>query len=200
MGLGWGAHCPTALRAVFPRRAALTGSLRSLLPPQECYRNPAFMLQQCKASCTKFASDNDSILQDTSDTCVNFALKGGCTTDPKKADTVCRASCHIQRICANHTETVTCSKALRCEAIGDHLSDCAERAAAGKCASDPVRTLKQCLKSCSEVDLEGMMRFHMPHTRTTLSPLIDLPGVPSHRISSLPCPFQTLAHARPSPP
>jgi len=144
----------------------------------ECYRNPAFMLQQCKASCSKFAADNDAILQDTSDTCVNFALRGGCTTDLKKADTVCRASCHIQKICANHTETVTCSKALRCEAIGDHKTDCARRAAQGKCATDPVRTLKECLKSCSEVDLEGMMRFHMPHTRTTLSPLIDLPHAP----------------------
>ena len=87
----------------------------------ECYRNPAFMLQQCKASCSKFAADNDSILQDTSDTCVNFALRGGCEQDPKRASTVCRASCHIQRICSNHTETVTCSKALRCEAIGAAL-------------------------------------------------------------------------------
>ena len=43
----------------------------------ECYRNPAFMLQQCKASCEKFAEQNQGILQDTSDTCVNFALQGG---------------------------------------------------------------------------------------------------------------------------
>ena len=144
----------------------------------ECYRNPAFMLQQCRASCSKFAANNDGILQDTSDTCVNFALRGGCTDNPKKAETTCRASCHIQRICANHTETVTCSKALRCEAIGDMHSDCASRAANGKCESDPTRTLKGCLKSCSEVDLGGMMRFHLAHTRTTLSPLIDLPHAP----------------------
>ena len=65
----------------------------------ECYRNPAFMLQQCKASCSRFASENDSILQDTSDTCVNFALTGGCTSNTEKATSVCRASCHIQRIC-----------------------------------------------------------------------------------------------------
>jgi len=145
----------------------------------ECYRNPAFMLQQCKASCSKFNSDNaGNILMDTSDTCVNFALRGGCESDEKKASSICRASCHIQRICANHTETTTCSRALRCEAIGDHLSDCAERAAAGQCHSDPMRMLKKCLKSCSERDLEGMMRFHLPHSRTTLSPLIDLPGAP----------------------
>ena len=42
----------------------------------ECYRNPAFMLQQCKASCEVFAEENEGILQDTSDTCVNFALQG----------------------------------------------------------------------------------------------------------------------------
>jgi hypothetical protein len=84
----------------------------------ECYRNPAFMLQQCRASCGKFASENENILQDTSDECVNFALTGGCTSEPTKASTKCRASCHIQRICANHTETTTCSRALRCEALG----------------------------------------------------------------------------------
>ena len=144
----------------------------------ECYRNPAFMLQQCKASCSKFAADNDSILQDTSDTCVNFALKGGCDSDTKKASTICRASCHIQRICANHTETVTCSKALRCEAIGDLKSDCASRAAKGECEKNPITMLKQCLKSCSEQDVDGLMRFHMPHTRTTVSKLIDLPYTP----------------------
>ena len=77
------------------------------------------MLQQCKASCEKFAEQNQGILQDTSDTCVNFALQGGCDTDVHKATTICRASCHIQRICANHTETVLCAKALRCEAIMD---------------------------------------------------------------------------------
>jgi len=142
----------------------------------ECYRNPAFMLQQCKASCSKFASENTNILQDTSDTCVNFALRGGCESDPKKASTVCRASCHIQLICANHTEAVTCSRALRCEAIGDHLSDCASRAVRGECHTQPTRMLKQCLKACSETDLDGMMRFHLPHKRTTLSPHIDLPG------------------------
>jgi prolyl 4-hydroxylase len=81
-------------------------------------------------------------------------------------------------ICANHTETVTCSKALRCEAIGDKSSDCAVRAAQGKCASDSRRMLKECLKSCSEVDLAGTMRFHLPHERTHLSPYIDLPGSP----------------------
>mmetsp|Transcript_33970 Transcript_33970/g.89350 ORF Transcript_33970/g.89350 Transcript_33970/m.89350 type:complete len:525 (-) Transcript_33970:385-1959(-) len=142
----------------------------------ECYRNPAFMLQQCRASCSKFASENENILQDTSDTCVNFALKGGCETDVQKAKTVCRASCHIQRICANHTETTTCSRTLRCEAIGDHEADCASRAARGECHTQPTRMLKRCLKSCSEADLEGMMRFHLPHMRTRLSPLIDLPG------------------------
>jgi hypothetical protein len=63
----------------------------------ECFRNPAFMLQQCKASCSKFAAANDDILQDTSDSCVNFALRGGCVQDIKKADTICRASCYIQR-------------------------------------------------------------------------------------------------------
>merc|ERR1719502_1161055 len=83
----------------------------------ECYRNPAFMLQQCKASCEKFAEKNEGILQDTSDTCVNFALRGGCERDLEKASKTCRASCHIQRICSNHTEGVLCSKALRCEAI-----------------------------------------------------------------------------------
>lgn len=36
--------------------------------------------------------------------------------------------------------------------------------------------LKNCLKSCSEEDIVGTMRFHLPHKRTTLSPLIDLPG------------------------
>ena len=144
----------------------------------ECYRNPAFMLQQCKASCAKFAAANDNILQDTSDTCVNFALRGGCLSDPKKATSTCRASCHIQRICANHTETVTCSKALRCEAIGDHKHDCAARAAAGECESNAIVMLKECLKSCSEIDLDGMMRFHLPHERTTLSPWIDLPAQP----------------------
>ena len=144
----------------------------------ECYRNPAFMLQQCKASCSRFAADNDNILQDTSETCVNFALRGGCQTDIAKAEKTCRASCHIQRICANHTETVTCSKALRCEAIGDHRSDCAAQADAGKCESEPTTMLKSCLKSCSERDLTGMMRFHLPHKRTRLSPLIDLPHAP----------------------
>jgi hypothetical protein len=83
----------------------------------ECYRNPAFMLQQCKASCAVFAADNDKVQMDMSDTCVNFALNGGCLANPEKAQNTCRASCHIQRICGNHSETVVCSKALRCEAI-----------------------------------------------------------------------------------
>ena len=74
------------------------------------------MLQQCKASCETFAEENQGILQDTSDTCVNFALQGGCDTDLHKATTICRASCHIQRICANHTENVLCAKARHCEA------------------------------------------------------------------------------------
>eukprot|EP00966_Prymnesium_polylepis_P120335 2780745-Prymnesium_polylepis.1 len=134
------------------------------------------MLQQCRASCAAFAKDNDKILQDTSDTCVNFALTGGCTSNPAKADGTCRASCHIQRICGNHSETVTCSKALRCEAIQDRSERCAERAAKGQCASQPIDMLKNCLKACSETDIRGMMSFHLPHKRTTLSPLIDLPG------------------------
>ena len=144
----------------------------------ECYRNPAFMLQQCKASCEQFAEKNDGILQDTSDTCVNFALRGGCDRDLEMASKTCRASCHIQRICANHTEGVLCSKALRCEAIMDKHANCAARAARGDCESEPTSMLKDCLKSCSELDLPGLMRFHMPHTRTTLSPRIDLPGTP----------------------
>jgi len=36
--------------------------------------------------------------------------------------------------------------------------------------------LRNCLKSCSEEDIYGVMRFHLPHARTTLSPVIDLPG------------------------
>jgi hypothetical protein len=36
--------------------------------------------------------------------------------------------------------------------------------------------LKNCIHSCSEEDLPGLMRFHLPHKRTILSPLIDLPG------------------------
>merc|ERR1719399_2391168 len=119
----------------------------------ECYRNPAFMLQQCKASCEKFAEQNQGILQDTSDTCVNFALQGGCDTDLHKATTVCRASCHIQRICANHTENVLCAKALRCEALMDKEASCAAKAARGLCESNPTHMLKNCLKACSENDL-----------------------------------------------
>ena len=34
------------------------------------------------------------------------------------------------------------------------------------------------IQACSENDLPGLMRFHMPHRRTTLSRLIDLPGSP----------------------
>merc|ERR1719238_1418327 len=144
----------------------------------ECYRNPAFMLQQCKASCEQFALKNEGILQDTSDTCVNFALRGGCETDQEMASKTCRASCHIQRICANHTETVLCAKALRCEAIMDKEASCAADAARGLCESNPTVMLKNCLKACSETDLPGLMRFHLPHQRTTLSPHIDLPGTP----------------------
>lgn len=158
----------------------------------ECYRNPAFMLQQCRASCAKFAADNDAILQDTSDTCVNFALKGGCASDPEKANRQCRASCHIQHVCANHTEMVTCSKALRCEPIGDLKPDCEARARAGKCGTEPMRMLKECLKSCSELDLIGTMRFHLPHERTRLSTLIDLPG-PQRRLAGF---YQTPPSAR----
>ena len=33
-------------------------------------------------------------------------------------------------------------------------------------------------KACSENDLPGLMRFHLPHKRTTLSTHIDLPGSP----------------------
>ena len=83
-------------------------------------------------SCSEFAANNDDILQDTSDTCVNFALDGGCDSDAQKASTTCRASCHIQRFCSNHTETVTCSKALRCEGIMDKESDCVSKAKAGQ--------------------------------------------------------------------
>ena len=32
---------------------------------------------------------------------------GGCDEHPEKAKSTCRASCHIQRICGNHSETVT---------------------------------------------------------------------------------------------
>ncbi|KAL1521325.1 hypothetical protein AB1Y20_020992 [Prymnesium parvum] len=142
----------------------------------ECYRNPAFMLQQCRKSCSEFARHNDAILQDTSDTCVNFALTGGCETNAKKASTECRASCHIQRICGNHTETVVCSKALRCEALMDKDAACEQRAKAGECHAQAPHMLKNCLKSCSEQDVAGLMRFHLPHKRTILSPLIDLPG------------------------
>ena len=74
---------------------------------------------------------NQGILQDTSDTCVNFALQGKCDTDVHKATTICRASCHIQRICANHTENVLCAKALRCEALMDKEASCAAKAARG---------------------------------------------------------------------
>jgi len=144
----------------------------------ECYRNPAFMLQQCKASCAKFAESNSNMLQDTSDTCVNFALRGECDKDLEKASTQCRASCHIQRICGNHTDAVFCQKALRCEAITDKRDDCGDRARKGLCLTKPASMLRECLKSCSEEDLAGMMRFHLPHKRTTLSPLIDLPGSP----------------------
>jgi len=144
----------------------------------ECFRNPAFMLQQCRASCAAFAENNAGMLQDTSDTCVSFALNGGCDTDINKASTQCRASCHIQRICGNHTETVYCQKALRCEAIADKQDDCEARAMAGECESKPTSMLKSCLKACSEIDLPGMMRFHLPHVRTTLSRFIDLPGSP----------------------
>ena len=108
----------------------------------ECFRNPAFMLQQCKASCEKFAATNENILQDTSDTCVNFALQDGCEREPERAGRQCRASCHIQRICGNHTETVMCAKALRCEAITDKRADCADRARRGECGTRPTSMLK----------------------------------------------------------
>jgi hypothetical protein len=175
------AECPAACSGSpsgAEEEADLNEDCEAWVRDGECFRNPAFMLQQCKASCGRFAASNSNILQDTSDTCVNFALRGGCTSDPKKAETQCRASCHIKRICSNHTEEVACSKALRCEAIGDKDSSCAARARAGKCYSDPRRMLKECIKSCSELDLDGMMRFHLPHVRTTLSPLIDLPHQP----------------------
>jgi len=127
----------------------------------ECYRNPAFMLQQCKVSCEVFAASNAGILQDTSDTCVVFALQGGCERDVPKADTQCRASCHIQRICGNHTETVYCQKALRCEAIADNAPDCEARAAAGECFSKPTIMLKSCLKvrKVDELDVPVCMIY-----------------------------------------
>mmetsp|Transcript_38486 Transcript_38486/g.80840 ORF Transcript_38486/g.80840 Transcript_38486/m.80840 type:complete len:732 (+) Transcript_38486:224-2419(+) len=144
----------------------------------ECYRNPAFMLQQCRASCERFAESNENILQDTSDSCVNFALQGGCESNAHKASTQCRASCHIQRICGNQTDAVVCQKALRCEAIQDKHASCERRAAQGECRTQPQTMLRDCLKSCSESDLQGLMQFHLPHKRTILSPLIDLPGTP----------------------
>uniref|UniRef100_A0A7S4EWB3 Fe2OG dioxygenase domain-containing protein n=1 Tax=Chrysotila carterae TaxID=13221 RepID=A0A7S4EWB3_CHRCT len=144
----------------------------------ECYRNPAFMLQQCRASCERFAESNENILQDTSDSCVNFALQGGCESNAHKASTQCRASCHIQRICGNQTDAVVCQKALRCEAIQDKHASCERRAAQGECRTQPQTMLRDCLKSCSESDLQGLMQFHLPHKRTILSPLIDLPGAP----------------------
>lgn len=36
--------------------------------------------------------------------------------------------------------------------------------------------LTNCLKSCSEEDSTGLIRFHLPHKRTILSPQTDLPG------------------------
>lgn len=98
-------------------------------------------------SCSEFAANNDDILQDASDTCVNFALNGGCDSDAQKASTTCRASCHIQRFCSNHTETVTCSKALRCEGIMDKESDCVSKAKAGQCLTNAAHMLKNCLKA-----------------------------------------------------
>jgi hypothetical protein len=83
-----------------------------------------------------------------------------------------------------------CSKALRCEAIGDFQEDCARRAAQGQCSTHAITMLKSCLKSCSELDLDGLMRFHLPHNRTTLSPLIDLPGPQPHLASFFATPPQ----------
>ena len=55
-------------------------------------------------------------------------------------------------------------------------SDCAAKARKGYCETKALHMLKNCIHSCSEEDLPGLMRFHLPHKRTILSPLIDLPG------------------------
>ena len=47
-----------------------------------------------------------------------------------------------------HTWSRTCSKALRCEAIGDLMSDCASRAAKGECEKNPASMLSLCPQAC----------------------------------------------------
>ena len=56
------------------------------------------MLQQCKASCSKFAAANDNILQDTSDSCVNVAQENDspntvCAGDKLRWDTTSSSAC-----------------------------------------------------------------------------------------------------------
>jgi hypothetical protein len=120
--------------------------------------------------------------------CLTFAHKGGCEdVRASKVAASCAAACKITAICSNQTETGLCIQALRCQpmsdslverAHSDSLVECAERAKRGECNSNAVLMLKDCIRSCATVDLDGLMHFHLPHFRVPLSPLIDLPGHP----------------------
>lgn len=141
----------------------------------ECARNPAFMLSRCKPSCAAWEREK-GITLDTSSDCVDESLTGKCVEQPELMGARCNASCEIAAKCMSQTvvNLGLCDKALRCEAV-DLDPNCAERAARGECATRAVQMAQRCLLTCSHVDLEAVMRTHLPDGPVIISPLIDLP-------------------------
>lgn len=145
----------------------------------ECWRNPAYNMQQCKKSCLAWEQAHGLRL-DRLSTCVDSALRGQC--GEKVTAQLCNTSCEIMRLCSlqNVVNIGVCDKALRCEPI-DKGANCRERARAGDCAREPQRMAQHCLASCMAEDLEGVLHAHLAEKPAILSPHIDVPAAVSRK-------------------
>lgn len=143
----------------------------------ECSRNPAFMLSSCKADCAKWEAEHGLRL-DTDASCVTWSLLGECEKNPKDMWAKCNTSCTVAERCARSSfsgwSVGICDKALRCEAL-DAWPNCAELAAAGKCRTDATRMVQKCLRTCSAIDVDGVLSAQRPEMRARISEHIDIP-------------------------
>ena len=177
------AECPKACAGAGKYKSQIRKECEGYAQMGECGRNPAFMLSTCRKECDAWETAK-GVRIDRSASCVEWSLLGKCENDVEHMARECNTSCTVAQRCARSTfsgwSVGICDKALRCE-VEDKKSNCASLAARGRCRDDATYMAQNCLSTCAELDVDGVLSAQRAEYRAILSPLIDIPGNLSRR-------------------
>ena len=176
--------CAGAGRSADGRSSQVRKECEGYAQMGECSRNPAFMLSTCRKECDAWEVAK-GVRIDRSPSCVEWSLLGKSartTWSTWRASATRRAPWRsaAARSTFSGWSVGICDKALRCE-VEDKKSNCASLAARGKCRDDATHMAQNCLSTCAEQDVDGVLSAQRAEFRAILSPLIDIPGSMSRR-------------------